>query len=451
MCKNLLFYLQYDKIKKTKDKIMAYNYKPSDSSGKEKMNLSTWSMQVTSSINNIISLFASTFLVSFIVQTNQNAPLGQSLVSIALFYISQYAVVAFVYFIMGYLVDKSNRVWYYRLGILIKGLFIVLIIFLGEDLAKMAALAGVVYGIAESCYWSSYNVMKCEIIPRMQADNFVAINTLLNKFINIVFPILIGLLIDISTFMSVAIYVLILVAIQMVFSFFIKSQRPENSSFEFFKYLKNLRGDADGVKRIKRFYPIALCYGATTICTSISSLLAIYTFKTNLNLGLFTAIFSVLSVMALILFKKYTKIGLRKILYVILGVVPLIGALCVTINVEKWSYIAFYVSETVSLTVLAYALDVQRTIILKKTGHYSDIADHQTLTEVLFSFSRCVTFSIMLVLGLTLDVLGLRILMIIVGLVFPLLAFFLHRMEKVEMNYPLKSKEICACLENSNN
>ena len=328
------------------------------------------------------------------------------------------------------------------MGIIVKGLFIVLIIFLGKDLARMSALAGAVYGIAESLYWSSYNVMKCEIIPRRQADTFIALNTLFNKFINIIFPIVIGFLIDVSTFMSVAIYVLIIVLIQFIFSFFIKSQKPENSSFKFFAYIKKLKMNTDDVKRIKRFYPVAIGYGLTTICTSLASLLAIYTFKTNFNLGLFTAGFSVISVLALLLFKRYSKQGKRKIIYILLGVLPLLGAISVTIKVAKWSYILFYLTETVALTVLAYALDVQRTIILKKTSHYEDIAEHQTLTEIIFSAARCFSFSLMLVLGLLLDVLGLRLLMIGVGLSFPLLTYCLHKMERVEMNYPLEVRVV---------
>jgi len=421
---------------------MAFTYNPNKTELKGKMDLSTWSMQITSSINNIISLFASTFLVSFITQTNANEPLSKTLVAIGLFYFSLYFVQAFIYFIMGYLVDKTNRISLYRLGIIVKGAFIVLIIFLGEDLAKMAPLAGAVYGVAESLYWSSYNVMKCEIIPKRQADSFIALNTLLNKIINIVFPILIGFLIDVSTFMSVAIYVLIIVAIQFVISFFIKSLKPENSSFKFFKYVKKLKTQTDDVKRIKRFYPVAICYGLTTICTSLASLLAIYTFKTNFNLGLFTAGFSIISVISLILFKRYSKIGKRKILYIILGLLPFLGALSVTIKVAKWSYILFYLTETVALTVLAYALDVQRTIILKKTGHYEDIAEHQTLTEILFSTARCLSFLLMIILGVTLDVLGLRLLMISVGLSFPLLTYFLNKMEKVEMYYPLEVRVV---------
>ena len=48
----------------------------------------------------------------------------------------------------------------------------------------------------------------------------------------------------------------------------------------------------------------------------------------------------------------------------------------------------------------------------------------------------------MLVLGLSLDVLGWRFLMITVGLTFPALSIFLHKMERVEKNYPLRIKSL---------
>lgn len=406
---------------------------------KEKKNkkdrLTVWAMQITSSINTIIGLFSSTFLVSNIVHVNSSSPLGQTLVSIALYYVSLYAVMMVVYFLMGYLVDRTNRVWLYRLGILIKGTFIILVVFLGQDLARLSALAGAIYGLAESCYWSSYNVMKCELVPRKYADNFIAINTILSKVVNIIFPILIGFMIDVSTYGSVAIYVLCIVAIQLICSFMITSYRPQNSSFDFFKYLKKLKGNTEDIKRIKNFYPIALGYGGTTICTTIVTILSVYTFKTNLNLGLFTAGFAIMSVLVMLIIKKTTKMGHRKALFLIMGILPLVSAIFIAFNITKWTYIVYNMCETISLCVLAYALDIQRTIILKKTGHYEDIAEHQTVTEIIFSFARITTYAIMLVLGLLLDVIGLKITVVIVTLSLPILSVFLVKMENVERNY----------------
>ena len=53
----------------------------------------------------------------------------------------------------------------------------------------------------------------------------------------------------------------------------------------------------------------------------------------------------------------------------------------------------------------------------------------------------------MVVLGVLLDVFGLRLLMIVVGTIFPLLSYFLHKMEKVEMNYPLEVRVVSVEVE----
>ena len=48
----------------------------------------------------------------------------------------------------------------------------------------------------------------------------------------------------------------------------------------------------------------------------------------------------------------------------------------------------------------------------------------------------------MLVFGLTLDVLGLRILTLVISFAFPLLCFFLAKMEKVEKDYPVEARVV---------
>ena len=251
---------------------MAYTYTPSNITAKQKMNLSVWSLQITSLINSIVELFTSSFLVSFIMQVNVDEPISATLVSIALYYISLYAVMFIAYTLLGYLVDRSNRIGYYRAGILFKGAFIVVIIFLGRDLAQNTILAGAFIGLSEAFYYSSYNVLKGEIIPRAHADKYITVSNILKRVISIVFPILIGYLIDVSTYTTVAIYVLVIVAIQFIFSCLIKSQRPENSVFELFKYLKALRQKTEDTQRIKRFYPAVAGYACTTLISSCITL-----------------------------------------------------------------------------------------------------------------------------------------------------------------------------------
>ena len=416
---------------------MSYTYTPSNAVESKKLDRSSVSLQATYILNKIIGLFVSTFLVSYITQVNREAPISVSLTSIGLFFVMHNIIFALIYFLMSYLVDRSNRIWFYRLGLLCKGAFIILIVFLGQSLAKMSIVAGIVNGISDGVYWSSYNVLKGEMVPRAHADKFVAISSLFDRVSRVVFSVLLGYLIDVSTFIEVSLYVLIIVALQIIFSFFIKAKRPENSKFEFFKYIKYLKTNDEKTKRIKRFYHLALAYAGTSICTSIASIFAVLTFKTNLYLGIFTSAFSIISVLTLLVLKRYTKIGRRKVWFMCIAIIGFTASCLSLFGVFKWTYIVYYLVETVSVCLIEYTVDVQRTVIVKKTGNYEYTCEHQALTEMCLSVVRALCYSLMIVLGLTLEILGFKILMAIIGLFFPLQAYLVYKMEKVEKDYAL--------------
>ena len=117
------------------------------------------------------------------------------------------------------------------MGNLLSAILVIVTIFYGEDLAKILVLAGFFYGLSHGAYYASYNVLKQEMVSRKSISNFTIVLTVLGKVINVVCPILLGLLIDVSTFSMVAIYVLVLSAILLFITFFIKAKRPANSSF----------------------------------------------------------------------------------------------------------------------------------------------------------------------------------------------------------------------------
>ena len=94
---------------------------------------------------------------------------------------------------------------------------------------------------------------------------------------------------------------------------------------------------------------------------------------------------------------------------------------------------------TVCQCLLAYTLDIYRTILLKKTNHYEFIAEHQTVTEGIFQIVRVITYCLMLVLGITLELTGLRILIAIVSLCYPIMAISLIKTEDVEKNYSIET------------
>lgn len=420
---------------------MAYTYTPSDITAKQRMNFSTWSLQICHALQEIINIFANTFLVSYIMNVNADEPLSKAIVSIALYYVAVYGVMLVVLPLLAYIVDKTDRVWFYRIGQLLKGSFIVLVIFLGRDIARLSGLAGVLYGLGETFYYSAFNTIKNEMVPKNHISKFVVLQNIFSKFVRTLFPVLLGMLIDVTEYKYVAFYVLGVFAVQIVFSFFIKSKRPDNSKFEFGTYLKKLFSKDKSVERISRFYPIALVYGGTTIQTALISLLTIYTFKTNLNLGLFTGLFALLSVIFLLLFKRLTNQKYKGVVYALLSTLSVASSVLLAFHISKWTYIVFSLISTISTCILGFSLDIQRNTILKKTGNYDYITEHQTVCECCFNIIRVLTYVLMLVLGLTLDLTGLKILVCVVSISHLLLGLLLYKMEKAEENYSLAEKE----------
>lgn len=426
---------------------MAYQYVPSQTQSK-KIDKASVGLMLSHMIYAIVSTFSTSFLVSFIVNVNAEKPLSSSITTIAIFYIVQFFAFALAYFLTSFIVDKTGRIWIYRIGILFFGSFILMLIFVGEELAKYIALAGILYGMSEGIFFASYNVLKGEMVPRRSMSAYATWCLILDKIAKTVFPVVLGFLIDTSTFFKTAIVVLVLVAIQFGVTFLVKSQRPDKSSFDFFKFLKTLKKNDDQTRRLKRIYGCSLLYGFKTIFATVFSIVTIYTFKTNINLGIFTAISSLVSILALYVFKRFTKEGNRTAMYMASSIVFLISSIVLVLFMNKWTYVIYNLVDAVCLNLFSNGFDIERNTIIKKIGRYDDIAEHNCLVEILFSISRAVVYCFMLVLGLTLDMLGLKICIVVSAVMIPVMCIFLDRIEKVECQYSLENITNASCGEN---
>ncbi len=427
---------------------MAYTYTPSQTAS-NKVDKASIGLQISHMLYTIVTIFASTFLISDIVSVNAENPLSQSITTIAIYYITQFIVFCVSYFLMSFIVDKTGRVWIYRLGILLYGAFIIMVIFVGKELSKFIVLAGALYGLSEGVFHSAYNVLKCEMVPRRSMRSYSTWSFVFDKLTKTVFPILLGVLIDSSTFSKTAIFVLVLIAVQFGVTFMIKSQRPDQSSFDFFKYLKSLKNNTQDMKRIKSVYKVSWFYGFKTIFATLFSIVTIYTFKTNVKLGIFTSISSVVSIVTLLLFKRFTKEGKRTSIYLISSILFVISTIILVIFMNTWTYVIYNLVDAVCLNIFANGFDIERNLVIKKVGHYNDIAEHNCVVEILFTISRLIAYSIMLVLGLTLDLLGLKICIVVCALLMPVMCMLTDKIEKVECQYSLENIEnnSCSCDE----
>ncbi len=359
---------------------------------KKKYTMTTYALQATHGLNNIVTIFVTTFLISYIYSISENYVLN-----IGLFYVFNYIAMGIGYFSISTLIDKTNRVCFYRLAIVVRALFILSVIFVGESLAKLVALAGLLHGFSESCYWSSYNLMKNELVSKSLIKKYSINQMVIDKAVNIIIPVLLGSLIDAESFKSSAIIVLIIAVIEMILSMFIKSKRPKDSKFDFKGFIQRTKALGEKKCLVSDCILGGGIYGFITTVNPMATIMVMYAFDSNFSLGVLTSVFSCIAMIFVFSISKFTKAGKRSWLFVIAALTPFISSILLVLNVSKVMVAIFNCSQIVLSMVHSYTYDVSRNFVLKKLGMYDDIAEYQCAIECFMAVCR--VFAFLLVVG----------------------------------------------------
>ncbi len=361
---------------------------------KKKLSRTNYATLFTHAINNVASVFVSTFLVSYIYKITNNY-----VFNIGLFYLMNYLVMGIVYFLASFIVDRTNRVIVYKFALVIRGLFMLCVVLVGENLAQYVILAGMLHGFSEGCYWSSYNVLKNELVPNKIVKTYSTLQQFVEKFVSVVVPIVLGKMIDANSFKLTAIIVMCVVVVQIIISFLIKSKRPENSSFNLKEFFADVKALGDRSKPIKLIFVASFIYGLISILSSLNTVMIMLSFNSDFSLGIFTSVFSLCALILILILNKLTKPKKHTAFNIIAAVLCPIGAF-LAIFYTNQIFIAIYsFIFTVFSVVHSYFFDVYRNVILKKYGLYHDIAEFQCMIEIMLAFARVFSFGIMVIAG----------------------------------------------------
>ena len=172
---------------------------------KKELNRNQKSLLTVHMFRMVLELFTSTFLTSHIIALSPENIFGSGLFNVAILYISQYVAYILVYWLNSYFVDKSDRTIFLRIGILVNTLFLIAIVLWGEIIANWIVLAGSICGISNAFYYSSFNVMKNELVDRIYMKKFSILTTVFTNLINVIVPTILGLLIDVSSYSTISI------------------------------------------------------------------------------------------------------------------------------------------------------------------------------------------------------------------------------------------------------
>ena len=406
---------------------MPYTY---DIKTSQKDNRSTISLSVCHLMYSIINLFLTTFLIAHIYTLTSD--LYSYALNVGIYQLSCYGCMLVSYFLFSFLVDKSNRICVYRIANIIEAVLVIVTIFYGKDLAKIVVLAGLLNGLAHGAYYASYNVLKQEMVSRKSMDNFAVVLMILTKIVSVVCPILLGALIEISTFSMVAIYVLVLSIIQTVVSFCIKAKRPNESSFNLKEYFIRLKQNPKLTKKVKTIYIISIFYGITSVVSALLNINIMIHFGSSFSLGTITSVFALLTIVILILIKRFTKIGKRSWIFIVATILQIITTIIFIAIPNMITLIIYNLGYAICDVIIATIFDIIRNKNLKECGFYQDIAEHQCVIESVFQITRCLSFTMLIGVSLFKNYIIFQVLFVVFMILYSITPLMIMKYENNE-------------------
>ena len=349
-------------------------------------------------IFNMTGIFISTFLVAHIYSFAGDV--YDYIFKVCSYYFAEYITMLIFYFLIAKLVEKTNRVSIFRISLIIRTCLLVLYVFYGKDIAQILLLAGFIKGFSDACYYSSYNVLKQELVSRKSIGKYSANIYVAAKIIDIICPITLGTLIDISTYSTVAILICVICFIQIGVSMFIKSQKPENSKLDMRGFFKAIKKDPETYKQLKFIYLICILYNATII-SAVLNICIMIEFESSFSLGLITSVLAIVSVATIFIVRKFTRPTNRMWLFIASAIFLTTASLLLGFFPSKWSVVVYHSAIAVGAIIFKIYFDAYRNGILKEAGLYSEIAEHHTFMETIFSIVRAFCFLLAILVALS--------------------------------------------------
>ena len=397
----------------------------------KKLNKSAKCLIMSDLIYTITALFAETFLVAYFLKiTNEN------IVQIALYYIIVKSLMGIGLILMGnFIKGKPNiRTKILSLGIVVRAIFILFIVILGNKLSNYFVIVAIFCGISETLYWSTHELIFIDVTSNENRKDYMSIKKILSTITKIVAPLVLGSTIELYSFTKIAIYIFVLSVIQIIISLQIKpnelnTTKEHNDKYDIKAYIKEIMKNRNS--KVNAYYRSNLIYGIIEDpMSTLVTIITVMTFKTSLNLGILTTIFSIFSIISLYLYKKYYNKNNSKIILSICSILIFIGAVGLVIDIGKSTLIIYNFACTVSLCIFDVIFNTQKGNLIKECNIENRNVEHVMLNGLLTDISRVIGFCLILIAGLINNMIAFKILLLIIALCVPVYSKLISNLEK---------------------
>ena len=298
--------------------------------------------------------------------------------------------------------------------------------------------------MSDAFYYSSYIIMRNELSFKGSFKRYNVFTTIGVNLVKVIVPIIMGYIIDISTFSTIAIYVVVVGIAQFAITFFVKSTKSKDSKFELRKFFRYLKDDKFAWNKTKYTYINCWIAGIKSTYNVIVVILTIYIFKTNLSLGIYTSIFSLVTILILIAYRKADpnpKFN-KFVIYLIVGLSPFLAIIATLIHTSTVTLVILNFTLTLVSYFSDYFGDMERDAIMKNLNQYEFIAEHQFVAETTKVTSRVISFSFFIVMGLIASFTAFKIFLLIILAASPIKFMIMYKQRLIRKELVEKNKEL---------
>lgn len=382
---------------------------------KEKLGKNAVLLIASDLIYTITALFADTFLIAYLLKiTNDN------IIQVSIYYMIINIVHVIGSILIGKFIknEKYSKTKILSIGVIIRAIFILFIVLLGNRLSNFFIIVAVFCGISKTLYWSTHEMIFVGITNNGNRKNYMATKKIFSTIVQIIAPIVLGSAIELYSFTKIAIYILVLSIIQIAISMQIKLDKKtsvERTKFSIRNYIINIKTNKDS--KLHKYYKSNLIYGIMEDpMRTLVTIITIMTFKTSLNLGIITTVFSIFQILTMYMYKKYYNKNNAKYILFTISILIFIGAVGLTINIGRGTLIVYNFACTTGLCIFDAIYNTQKGNLIKECNVEEYDVEHVILNSALTSFSRFIGFALIFIVGLINNMLFFKGLLVILAI-----------------------------------
>lgn len=328
------------------------------------MNKNFYSLILLKTADWIPHSFLGTFIISYIMRLSENAIIPTALYNI-FFYVFIFisSALCFVCF------KQTKMMSAYRAGIFCLMILLAIIALFKEQSLNYIWILGGIYGIATGLTTISLNYAQAKLIK--DQIKFSAYRLMFSGVAKIGFPVLCGFLLGQISFPSMAGFMLLCCGSIYTLSFLIKNQSSSKEvcdKLDFSGFIKK-KNQSRYKKEINKLFVAEFFAGATGPINIVQTMLIVYLFKTDLNLGIINSGLLIFITIFRFFFGKFGgQKQFGKIFWAIF--VFLAVAICALFFISEFNFLvyAFFTSLGFSLVNMLYE-PIMYTLF-QNTEHY---------------------------------------------------------------------------------